>query len=131
MVHMRMGVNDILNFIQPMRFDFCEKPLSIIRGIDKQPFPTLLISDQITKDPKISDLILFDNHLLSPDFSRSFQTIIYEPRNFNFLFDRHLFLRLMKLRKKARDGVEKVKLPTQRAELAGHVPASGVRRDGS
>jgi hypothetical protein len=93
-----MGVDDILNFIQPMRFGFCEKSLSIIRGIDEQPFPTLLISDQITKDPKISHLILFDNHLLSPDFSRSFQTIIYEPRNFNFLFDRHLFRRLMKIK---------------------------------
>jgi hypothetical protein len=107
MVHMRMGVDDILDLIQSMRARFCEKPLGIIRGIDEQSFLTLLIPDQITENPKVSHLILFDNHLLPPNPSRPFQTILYELPNFNFLFDKSPLCQLVE-EKKERHGVEKV-----------------------
>jgi hypothetical protein len=91
-----------------MRFGLSEKPRRIICGIDEQPFLTLLVSDQITEDCKISYLILFDNHLLPPNPSRSSKTIIYELRNFNFLFDSNHLYHLME-EKEGYCGVGKVR----------------------
>jgi hypothetical protein len=65
-IHMRMGVDDVLDFIDTLQLRLRNEPLPIISRIDEQTLLCLFISDQIAKDRKISDLVLIDNHLLPP-----------------------------------------------------------------
>jgi hypothetical protein len=72
MVHMRMGVDDILDLIQAKGFCIGQKLARIVCRIDEQSLVGLLISNQIAEHRKISNLVLLHYHLLPPELMRLF-----------------------------------------------------------
>src|SRR4030042_1112595 len=66
MVDVSVSIDDIFNFIDTLGFCLRKQKIRIIGRIDEQTLLCLLVSDQITKDGKIPNLILLDDHLLPP-----------------------------------------------------------------